>query len=160
MFEREWRGKHDEFIRWCFGHVDVLTEFCRWFLPEDVLAQVDFSGIQVEEGSFIDDELKKSFSDILATIPLKGGGGSAPQVARIYLLIEHKTSSEPLTVFQVLKYMVRIWEREERNAKEKAAFRFSPIFPGDPASRADKIHRAAGLPRTDCERRGNGRIHS
>ena len=129
MCERELQGKHDKFIRWCFDHKDVLIAFCEWFLPPEVLALVDLSGIRVEKDSFIDDELKESFSDILVELPLKEGIEDAPRVAQIYLLIEHKSASERLSVFQVLRYMTRIWEREERNTKEKAGFLFSPIFP-------------------------------
>ena len=127
--EREFQGRHDKFIRRCFADKDVVIAFCKWFLPADVLALLDLSGIRMEHDSFIDDELKESFSDILAEIPLKEGLSSAPRVAQVYLLIEHKSSSERLSVFQVLRYMTKIWEREERNTKEKAGFLFSPIIP-------------------------------
>ena len=154
MFEREWQGKHDKFVRWCFEHLDVLAEFCRWFLPLEVLTQVDLSGIQVEKDSFIDNDLKTSFSDILATAPLKGGVGSARRVARIYLLIEHKSSSEPLSVFQVLKYMGTRGTKRQR----KGIVSLLSHFPRDPASRAYAIQGTVGIPGTGCERLRNGRV--
>ena len=129
MCQNELQGKHDKFIRWCFAHKDVVIAFCGWFMPADVLALLDLSGIRMEHDSFIDDELKESFSDILVETPLNKGIKGAPRVAQIYLLIEHKSASERLSVFQVLRYMTRIWEREERNTKDKAGFLFSPIIP-------------------------------
>ena len=126
--EVQGQGRHDIFIRWCFSNKDVVIAFCRWFLPADVLALIDLSKIRVESNSFIDNALKESYTDILLELPLTRRIDGAPRVAQVYLLIEHKSASDGLSVFQVLRYMIRIWEEEERNTKKKAGFLLSPII--------------------------------
>jgi len=55
--------------------------------------------------------------DLLYSVPLKSGGGSA----FVYALFEHQSSDDPLMAFRMLAYMVRIWEkylRDHEGARE------------------------------------------
>ena len=61
---------------------------------------------QLLEGSFIDESLRRSCSDTLLQVRLRSG-----KPAFIYILLEHKSRSDPGTALQVLKYKFRIWER-------------------------------------------------
>jgi hypothetical protein len=64
------------------------------------------------------------FSDILYEIELLNG-----QTSGIYLLFEHKSFPKRQTIFDLLRYMVRIWLRqiEQRTKREKLVLK--PILP-------------------------------
>ena len=57
------------------------------------------------EGSFIDDELRATRSDKLFLVRFKDG-----RPGFVYVLLEHKSYSDPGTALQVAKYKTRIWE--------------------------------------------------
>jgi hypothetical protein len=57
----------------------------------------------------VDEKLKRSASDVLFSARLAG------REALVYLLFEHKSSVDPLVSYQLLRYMVRIWERYRRD---------------------------------------------
>jgi hypothetical protein len=56
-------------------------------------------------GSWIDEELRSRHADLLFTVPLHG------RPTLVYVLLEHKAGSDRWTVLQVLRYVVRIYER-------------------------------------------------
>ena len=43
---------------------------------------------------------------------------------QVYLLLEHKSQSDPMTCFQLLRYIVRIWEQQLRRGQP-----LCPVFP-------------------------------
>ena len=45
--------------------------------------------------------------------------------AYVYVLFEHKSYPDPLTPFQLLRYLVRIWEQELRQGAES----LTPVIP-------------------------------
>ncbi|MEZ4475245.1 MAG: Rpn family recombination-promoting nuclease/putative transposase [bacterium] len=75
-------------------------------LPSALVARLDFAGLRVEPGSFVDEELSQRHADLLYAVPYRDGGE-----ALVYLLFEHQSTPEPLMPFRLLRYMLRIWER-------------------------------------------------
>jgi predicted transposase/invertase (TIGR01784 family) len=67
--------------------------------------------LEVEDTSFIDSNLAESRADLLVRTSFAG------TPALIYILVEHKSYPDRWAVFQLLKYMVRIWERERRASR-------------------------------------------
>ena len=59
---------------------------------------------------FIDDRLRESESDLLYAIRRKAGG--AP--AWLYVLLEHRSTPDAWLRLRLLKYSIRIWERDRR----------------------------------------------
>ena len=50
-----------------------------------------------------------------------------PKKLFLYLLLEHKSYADPLAVFQLLRYMVRIWEKHcTEHPKE---VKLPPVYP-------------------------------
>ena len=101
---------HDGYVKRIFGQTEVAREFFARHLPSAVVEQLDLGTLQAAKDSFIDDELRGSYSDLLYTVQRKGGGEAA-----IYLLLEHKSQPDRLTPFQGLRYVVRINEHRLRN---------------------------------------------
>ena len=125
------KGRHDEFFKGCFEDLAVARAFFEHYLPPDIVSQFDLDKIALERGSFIDEEeLRQSYSDLLYTLPLRGKSpdDKTPK-AYIYILVEHKSSSDKFTVYQLLRYMLRIWDRELREAERRASFLLPAIIP-------------------------------
>ena len=112
---------HDHFFRATFGRTEVASGFAQHYLPEAIRAALDLSTLRPLKDSFIDAELREHSSDLLYEVTMREGGN-----AYVYLLFEHKSYPEPLTAFQVLRYMVRIWDHL-RQQRPGAAF--PPIVP-------------------------------
>ena len=66
------------------------------------------------DGSFVDEDLRGSQSDKLFQVTLRGG-----EPGFVHVLLEHKSSSDPGTALQVLKYKVRIWEAYAQGSRNK-----------------------------------------
>jgi hypothetical protein len=110
MSETSIPNPHDSFFKQTFARVDVARDALQRFLPSDVLACLDLKTLVPAKDSFIDDDLRQSFSDLVFEIELFSG-----EPAMVCLLLEHKSESDRLTGFQTLKYVVRINERRLRD---------------------------------------------
>ncbi len=104
---------HDKFFRDFFSRPEVSRDFLRNYLPADIVALLDLSSLELAKDSFVDKELRDHFSDILCKVRLRDG-----RKAYVYALLEHKSYLDRLVAFQVLRYMVRIWERVVRKHEE------------------------------------------
>jgi predicted transposase/invertase (TIGR01784 family) len=102
-------SQHDRFFRALMERPGVAGAFLRERLPSEIADQLVGDPVLVE-GSFVDEEMRASQCDRLYRVKLRGGGE-----AFVYCLIEHKSTPDGKVALQLLRYMVRIWEREERN---------------------------------------------
>ncbi|WP_165774892.1 Rpn family recombination-promoting nuclease/putative transposase, partial [Candidatus Viridilinea mediisalina] len=76
--------------------------------------------IQPVKDSFVDATLREHFSDLLFVVPLR----ETDAHAFVCILFEHKSSVDPLTPLQVLRYMVQSWDAMQRQQRPLA-----PILP-------------------------------
>jgi predicted transposase/invertase (TIGR01784 family) len=106
---------HDRFFKDLWTRHDVAADFLGRYLPQDVAALVDPASVRLSKDSFVDENLKAYYSDLLYEVTLRDGGP-----AYAYVLLEHKSTPERLTAWQLLQYVVRIWARAE-------AGRFTPV---------------------------------
>ncbi|KAA1262449.1 putative transposase [Rubripirellula obstinata] len=114
-------GPHNRFFFQTFSQLDRARDLIAGFLPGDVLAEIDLASLRLVSGSYIDDQLRLSQSDLLYEVDQVGDSGSA---ALVYVLFEHKSVQDRLTPFQMLKYMVRIWETRLRDGES-----LCPVIP-------------------------------
>jgi hypothetical protein len=77
----------------------------RHVLPPAVAARIDFGALTLCPGTFVDEALSRRHADLLFAAPFAG------REAFLYFLFAHKSGPDALTAFQVLRYMMRIWER-------------------------------------------------
>lgn len=98
------KNPHDKFFKETFGDVTVAGDFLINYLPESVLEYIDIDTLDPQKDSFIDEKLEETFSDLLFKADIAGNEGY------IYFLFEHKSYPDKGIVFQVLRYMVEIWE--------------------------------------------------
>lgn len=112
---------HDLFFKEVFSRPEVAQDFLRHYLPAAVVAHLEPASLELQKGSFVDPELQEYFSDLLYRVQLKDG-----ESAYVYLLFEHKSYPEPLIAFQLLRYLLRIWEQDLRHSGRR---QLVPIIP-------------------------------
>ena len=87
---------HDKFFKDIFSRPEVAQDFCRHYLPREIVELLDLSTLTQAKDSFVDEELRESFSDLLFRVKLKTG-----REVYIYILFEHKSYPDPVVLFQV-----------------------------------------------------------
>ncbi len=99
---------------------DAAGEF-EAVLPPELFRLLDPATLVPVPTSFVDEALRRFYSDRLFRAKLRG------RPAYVYLLVEHKSEPERFTLFQLLRYMVRIWEQEL--ARPEAPRCLPPVIP-------------------------------
>ena len=110
---------HDRLFRAVFREATEATGLLRAYLPEAVSRELLWSSIEFDAVSFIDDRLRESESDLLYAIRRKAGG--AP--AWLYVLLEHQSTPDAWLRLRLLKYSIRIWERDRRRHPKEQQLR-------------------------------------
>ncbi len=95
---------HDKLFKETFGTVEISKDFMNGYLPKSVLDIIDMETLQPQKDSFINKELEEVFSDLLFNVSINGKEG------HIYFLFEHKSYKDKMVIFQLLRYMIEIWE--------------------------------------------------
>ena len=92
-------------------------------LPATVRDSFDWRTLTLVEGTFIDEDLRESQSDLLYQVEYVETG----QPVSMYLLFEHQSSPDPWMRLRLLRYCCRIWEADRRNDPDRRELR--PIVP-------------------------------
>ena len=104
---------HDRLFREIWSDRDVAMDFLRNYLPEKILKLSDLSSLEICKDSFVEEDLKEYFSDLLYRMKLE------KQEGYIYLLFEHKSYPEKLIHLQLSEYMLKIWRLHLKQHKTK-----------------------------------------
>jgi predicted transposase/invertase (TIGR01784 family) len=100
------QNPHDKFFKETFSNVEVARDFIKNYLPENILKIIDLETLELQKDSFINEELQEVFSDMLFQVAIN------KQEGYVYFLFEHKSYPSKGVAFQLLNYMVRIWEQK------------------------------------------------
>ncbi len=98
------QNPHDKFFKETFGKVEVAKDFLNNYLPDSIMRIVEMDTLEPQKDSFINKELQEVFSDMLFRVNINKREGY------IYFLFEHKSYTSKNISFQLLKYMLEIWE--------------------------------------------------
>lgn len=96
---------HDSLFRLAFGEPGDAESLLRTALPAAVAGAIDWTTLRRVDGTFVDSARRDAESDLLFAAQCGGGD------LLLYLLLEHKSRADSLTVFQMLRYVVAVWER-------------------------------------------------
>ncbi len=113
---------HDALVKSTFSQPEHATGILRHALPPALVARLDFATLALRSGSYVDEALTERHSDLLFTILTLQG-----KPVLVHLLFEHQSTVDPLMVYRLLRYMVRIWD--EHVAASPEAKRLPPIVP-------------------------------
>jgi predicted transposase/invertase (TIGR01784 family) len=102
---------HDSFAREILSYKENAVCFFRGILPEDVVKRLDFKSLTEDKTSYTDEELAAYFSDVVYECRYKGS------FLKIALLFEHKSFVPQFPHFQLLRYILNIWESFRKQRK-------------------------------------------
>lgn len=111
---------HDALFKQVFSQPVHAEGELRHVLPAAVTEHIDWSTLQLQPGSFVDEELRERHADLLYRVQLAGSE------ALLYMVLEHKSRSDPFTPLQILGYVVEIWRRYRE--EKPAATRLPPVI--------------------------------
>lgn len=106
---------HDSLFRHTYTRPEHAEALLRPLLPPAVRQALDPGSLRLLPGSSVDEALKNRHSDALFTGTLCG------RLVLILTLLEHKSGDDRFTAFQLLRYIVRAYDRwlaENPDARE------------------------------------------
>lgn len=112
---------HDALFKATFSQVEHASGELQAVLPPGLSARIDFATLALCSGSFVDEALRQRHTDLLFSAEVTG------KKVLLYVLFEHQSTVDPLMLFRLLAYMVRIWEAHLRG--EPQATRLPAIIP-------------------------------
>ncbi len=109
---------HDKFFKETFSIRENVIDFFQGIISEEIVKKLDLSTLALDNNSYVDEELREHFSDIVYTCICND------KELTIALLFEHKSYSVRCPYLQLLRYLLKIWE-----ANIKQAERLMPVIP-------------------------------
>lgn len=104
---------HNNFFQKVFSEVANTEIFLKVALPAALLNRLDFSEISLDPISYISEEYKASFSDLV--VKCRTQAEEVP--VDIYILFEHKSYQDKGVLVQLLRYMSLMWQRDSDEKK-------------------------------------------
>lgn len=114
---------HDRLFRAVFSDAGEAASLLQAALPDSVRNSFDWTTLALIDGTFVDQGLQGSQSDLLYRVQHVGTN----QPVSMYLLFEHQSSPDQWLRLRLLRYCSRIWEAERRDEPERSELR--PIVP-------------------------------
>ena len=96
---------HDATFRQFLTHPDVARDFMELHLPAELRAICDLNTLKLESGSFVEDDLRQYFSDVLYSLKTTAGSGY------IHVLVEHQSTPDRHMAFRLIRYAVAAMQR-------------------------------------------------
>lgn len=96
---------HDATFRQFLSQPDIARDFMELHLPAELRAICDLSTLKLESGSFVEDDLRQYFSDILYSLKTSNGDGY------IHVLVEHQSTPDRHMAFRLMRYAVAAMHR-------------------------------------------------
>lgn len=115
---------HNNLFQSGLAQPETAASLIRQLLSPDTVSKLDLATLTRQPESFVDQELRDSHSDVIYSVMTRPDDDGDPKEVLVYFLIEHKSEPAPLTAFQLLRYLIRIWERCLRNDQS-----LQPIIP-------------------------------
>ena len=109
----------------------AAREFLEEYLPANLQSMLDLNRITVEKESYIEDDLKKKFSDIVYSVGIKRTVEERKidqndlqeqqehEKAFVYILLEHQSKPDYWMALRLWKYILLLCERHKQKQKTK-----------------------------------------
>jgi predicted transposase/invertase (TIGR01784 family) len=121
MSDQPVQNPHDALFKEMFSKTETARSFFESYLPDEIRDRPDWSTLRLLPGSYTDEQLRGSESDLLYTVQLDG------HPVDLYCLFEHQSTPDDWMAFRLLRYIVRIWEQFRKNNPK--AKKLPPILP-------------------------------
>jgi len=114
---------HDKFFRETWSDRETAVDFIKNYLPGRILRHIDTDRFEICKDSFIEDELRDYFSDLLYKVSIDGEKGY------LYFLFEHKSFGDKLASLQNLEYKIKIWRLDLKQRKKHDPISLPVVIP-------------------------------
>ena len=105
--------------------MEVQAAAAAWLearLPSALASRIDWSTLSFRNETFVDEEMRYGSVDALFDVQYNGA-----ERLSLYVLVEHQTDVQRLMALRMLRYCLRIWEREAANRPPED--NLTPIVP-------------------------------
>ncbi|QZN96630.1 Rpn family recombination-promoting nuclease/putative transposase [Symbiopectobacterium purcellii] len=96
---------HDATFKQFLTHPESARDFIQLHLPEKLLALCDLTTLKLESGSFVEDDLRAFYSDVLYSLQTRAGAGY------VHVLIEHQSKPDKQMAFRLMRYAIAAMQR-------------------------------------------------
>jgi predicted transposase/invertase (TIGR01784 family) len=114
---------HNNLVQVVMSDLAEARSFLQSYLPQELSQGLNWSTLKLHEGSFIDEDLRGSETDLLYEVEPISGDASL----WAYVLLEHQSAPDRWMRFRLLKYCCRIWDMSFREHPDQRQLR--PIIP-------------------------------
>lgn len=105
MCEKTTSSPHDAIFKTFLSRVETARDLIQLHLPPDLLRLCHLNTLQLESGSFLEEDLRPYYSDMLYSLKTTSGEGY------IHVLIEHQSSADKHMAFRLMRYAVAAMKR-------------------------------------------------
>jgi predicted transposase/invertase (TIGR01784 family) len=114
---------HNNLVQVVMSDLAAARSFLQSYLPQELSQGLNWSTLKLREGSFIDEDLRGSETDLLYEVePISGDAA-----LWAYVLLEHQSAPDRWMRFRLLKYCCRIWDMSFQEHPDQRQLR--PIIP-------------------------------
>lgn len=96
---------HDAVFKKFLRHADTARDFLDIHLPSSLRQLCDLETLRLESASFIEEDLRACYSDVLWSLKTTAGEGY------IYVVIEHQSSPDAHMAFRLMRYAIAAMQR-------------------------------------------------
>lgn len=111
---------HDKRYRRLFSNPMIIEELMKYFVDEQFVNTLDFSQMELQNTSFVDESHKKNEADMIWKVNFKGND------LYIYLLIEFQSTVDK---FMALRFGSYIFEFYKWLIRQKSTDKLPAVFP-------------------------------
>ncbi|EYU16782.1 ISNCY family transposase [Photorhabdus luminescens] len=104
---------HDAVFKQFLSHVETAKDFLEIHLSAALQAVCDLDTLRLEPGSFIEEDLRAHYSDILYSLKTVQGDGY------VYCVIEHQSSPDKMMAFRLMRYSISAMQRHLEQGHKK-----------------------------------------
>lgn len=101
---------HDAIFKTFLSRVETARDFIELHLPPSLTQICKLDTLRLESGSFLEDDLRPYYSDILYSLETTRGSGY------VHVLIEHQSAPDKLMAFRLMRYAIAAMQRHRRAA--------------------------------------------
>jgi hypothetical protein len=100
---------HASLFRKTFSVPEEAASVLRVHVPEGLSAAMDWGSLRLEDGVFVDEELRDRLTDLLFSCQCLG------RSAWLYVLFEHQSTEDAAMPYRLADYIVRVLRRHQEN---------------------------------------------
>ncbi|WP_045214394.1 Rpn family recombination-promoting nuclease/putative transposase [Desulfonatronovibrio magnus] len=138
---------HDSTIKYFLSDRLNAISLIKSMLPAKIVKQLDFNKIYYKKDSYLPKSLQSYYSDLVVSVPTKCGS----YVAKVFFLLEHKSTFKKNTPLQFLRYILEFWKQYQKNTGETRLPVIIPILIAHPEEgwKPTKVSDLVDLPSDD-----------